>query len=77
MWQLVKDILSEGNAASTMRFCVIMIVTVTCFNWVLGSVAVVMGKVESAGISASEIVAVLGALSIKMGQKKLGEKGGQ
>ena len=67
---MFKEMLSESSASSCMRFCVVLIVITTLFNWTLGTVGVILGWVESAGVDVTEIVALLGALGIKGWQKK-------
>ena len=68
---MIKEMLSEASAVSCMRFCVVLIVGTTMLNWTIGTVAVLFELAEEASINISEIVALLGTLGMKMGQKKL------
>ena len=72
----IGSLFSEGSHASCMRFCVFLIITATLFNWTIGTIAVIFGKIESAGMSVPEIVALLGALGMKNWQKYTERKNG-
>lgn len=71
---MFKEMLSESNASSCMRFCVVLIIATACFNWIVGALAVIFWKAQGTGINATDIAAILGALGIKRWQKSL-EKG--
>ena len=68
---MLKEILTEASGISCMRFCVTAVVITILFNWTMGSFAVILGFVDSAGISGTEVAALVGVLATKMGQKKL------
>lgn len=71
MLEKIKEMLSESNGTSCMRFCVTLVVCTLMINWTAGTVAVLMGTVDSAGINTTEVVTLIGVLAAKMGQKKI------
>lgn len=74
---MFKEMLSESNASSCMRFCVVLIVVTTLLNWTMGTVGVLCGLVDSAGINMTEVVALISALGMKAGQKAIEKKNGK
>ena len=68
------EMLSESNASSCMRFCVVAVVLTIMLNWTLGSIGVLAGWVDEAGINIQEIISLLGVLGLKLGQKKMENK---
>lgn len=71
---LFREMLSESNTSSCMRLCVLLIVCTTLGNWTMGTIGVICGKVESAGINLTEVVALISALGMKAGQKAIEKK---
>ena len=71
---MFKEMLSESSSSSCMRFCVVLIVGTMCLNWILRSIGVLCNLIDTAVVSPTEIAAIIGALGIKMGQKKFEKK---
>lgn len=68
------EMLSTSDASSCMRFCVVVVVLTIMGNYTLGTIGVMAGWIQDAGINAQEIISLLGVLGLKLGQKKLESK---
>ena len=74
MFNLFKEMLSESDASSCMRFCVVTVVLVIMGNYTFLNIAAVFKEGLQVAIQTQDIIALLGVLGLKLGQKKLENK---
>ena len=73
MRNFFKMMFSEGTASSCMRFCVTIIVITYMFNWTWFNV----WNSQLASFEIKDLIGLLGALSLKLGQKVVENNGGK
>ena len=74
MFETFKNMLSESTAASCMRFCVTAVITSVLFNYIFSNVYLLITKSETASLDIQDIIALLGVLTMKLGQKRMENK---
>ncbi|GAG00034.1 unnamed protein product [marine sediment metagenome] len=71
-----KEMLSSSNATSCMRFCVVVVVLTIMFNYTILNIIGFFCSGTSANLSIQEIIALLGMLGMKLGQKAVEKSNG-
>jgi len=74
MIQMLKDMLSQSTAASCMRFCVVAVIMTVLFNYAFSNVFLLISKSQTASLDIQDIIALLGVLTMKLGQKRMEKK---
>ena len=74
MFKIFKDMLSESTASSTMRFCVMAVVMAVLFNYLFTNIWLVVSAGLTTSLDIQDIIALLGVLGMKLGQKKMEKK---
>ena len=74
MFGTFKNMLSESTAASCMRFCVTAVITSVLFNYIFANIYLLISKGETASLDIQDIIALLGVLTMKLGQKQMEKK---
>ena len=74
MFKTFKDMLSQGTAASCMRFCVVAVILTVLFNYAFSNVFLLITKAQTASLDIQDIIALLGVLTMKLGQKQMEKK---
>lgn len=65
------EMMSSSNAASCTRFCVVAVLGTILANYTFTNVVMVARGTGVASIEITELVALLGLVALKVGQKKL------
>ena len=71
-----KNMLSTSDVTSCMRFCVVMVVLTIMFNYTFLNVVGFLTKGSTVDMSVQDIIALLGMLVMKLGQKKMEKTNG-
>lgn len=69
-----KEMLSQSDASSCMRFCVVVVVLTIMANFTFLNVVGFLREGTVVNMSVQEIASLLGVLGLKLGQKKLENK---
>ena len=74
MFETFKSMLSESTASSTMRFCVMVVIIAVVSNYLFTNVWLVVTKAQTVALDIQDIIALLGVLGMKLGQKQMEKK---
>ena len=71
IWDLIKDMLSESNTSSCMRFCVVIVVVTMMVNYTFLNVYSMIDTGKFVSMSIKDVISLLSVLGLKLGQKKM------
>ena len=74
MFKFFKEMFSQSTAASCMRFCVVAVILTVLFNYALSNVFLLLAEGKTASLDIQDIIALLGVLTMKLGQKRMEKK---